>query len=93
MDLFLYHQTLTKFWKDLCITEFVVFVEVIFSLQIGFRQKYSANYALIYLTDKIKPKIDKHNYACRIFLDFQKAFDSNILSKKLEYYGARSISN
>ena len=70
--------------------------EIIFSLQFGFRQKYSTTHALIYLTDKIRHEIDKGNYACGIFVDFQKTFhtvDHHILLKELEYYGVRGISN
>ena len=70
--------------------------EIIFSLQFGFRQKYFTTHALIHLTDKIRHEIDKGNYACGIFVDFQKAFDTvdhHILLKKLEYYGVRGISN
>ena len=70
--------------------------EIIFSLQFGLRQKYSTTHALIHLTDKIRNEIDKSNYACGIFVDFQKAFnavDHHILLKKLEYYGVRGISN
>ena len=35
----------------------------LFSLQFGFRQKYSTTHALIHLTDKIRHEIDKGNYA------------------------------
>ena len=69
---------------------------MIFSIQLGFRQKYSPTHALIHLTDKIRHEIDKGNYACGIFVDFQKAFDTvdhHILLKKLENYGVRGISN
>ena len=70
--------------------------EIIFPLQFGFCQKYSTTHALIHLTDKTRHEIDKGNYACGIFVDFQKAFDTvdhHILLKKLEYYGVRRISN
>ena len=70
--------------------------EIIFSFQFGFRHKYSTTHALIHLVDKIRHEIDKGNYACGIFVDFQKVFDTvdhHILLKKLEYYGVRGISN
>ena len=70
--------------------------EIISSLQFGFCQKYSATHALIHLTDNMRHDIDKGNYACGIFVDFQKNFDTvdhHILLKKLEYYGVRRISN
>ena len=60
--------------------------EFIFSLEFGFRQKYSTTHALTHLTDKIKRETDKSNYACAIFVDFQKAFhavDHHYLLKKL----------
>lgn len=49
--------------------------------------KHSTTHALIHLTDKIKNKIDKENYACRLFVKF------HILLKELESYGVRVISN
>ena len=48
---------------------------IIFSLQFGFRHKYSTTHSLIYLTDKIRHEIDKGKYACGIFVDFKKAFN------------------
>ena len=58
--------------------------EIIFSLKFGFCQKYTTH-ALIHLTDKIRHETDQGNYACGIFVDFQKAFntvDHHILLKK-----------
>ena len=49
-----------------------------------------------FVTDKVRHEIDKGNYACGIFVDFQNAFDTvghYILPKKLEYYSVRGISN
>ena len=43
-------------------------------------------HALIHLTDKIRQQLDKWNFACGIFIDFQKAFDTvdhQILVQKL----------
>ena len=91
---------MTKFWKDLRITDLITSwkkKKSHISHQFGFRQKYSTTHALIHLTDKIRHEIDKGNYACGIFVDFQKAFntvDHHILLKKtIEYYGVRGISN
>ena len=70
--------------------------EIIFSLQFGFRQKYSTIHALIHLTYKIRHEIEKGKYVCGIFVEFKKPFntaDHHILLKKLEYYGVRGISN
>ena len=97
IDQFHYYLTLTKFWKDLYITDFTTFQKKkTFSLQFDFQQKYSTNNALIYLTDKIRQEINKSNCTCEIFVDFQKNFetvDHYILLEKLEHYGFRGISN
>ena len=65
-------------------------------MQLGFRQKHSTSHAFIHLTDKIREQLDKGNFACGIFVDFQKAFDTvdhQILIQKLNYYGIRGIEN
>ena len=62
--------------------------------QFGFRKKQSTNHALITITEKIQNALDNNQYACGVFLDFQKAFDTvnhKILLSKLECYGIRSI--
>ena len=68
---------------------------IIIKLQYGFQQKYLITHALIHWTNKIRLEIDKGNYACGIFADFQKALstiDHHKQFKKLEYYGVREIS-
>ena len=60
----------------------------IYDLQFGFRQKYSTSHALIHLTDKIREQLDTGNFACAIFFDLQKAFDTlgyDILIQKLNH--------
>ena len=62
--------------------------------QFGFRKKHSTNHALITITETIRNALDNNQYACGVFLDFQKAFDTvnhKILHSKLECYGIRSI--
>ena len=51
---------------------------------------------MIPLTDKIREQLDKGNFGCRIFVDFQKAYnrvDQNILIQKYNYYGERGTAN
>ena len=68
----------------------------IYELQFGFRAKHSTNHALLSLTEMIRHALDNSNFACGIFIDLQKAFDTvshDILLKKLEHYGIRGIAN
>ena len=68
----------------------------IYELQFGFRAKHSTNHALFSLTEMIREALDNSNFACGIFIDLQKAFDTvdhHILLKKLEYYGIRGLAN
>ena len=69
---------------------------LIYSLQFGFRQKYSTVHALISLTENIRKNLDESNIGCGIFVDLQKAFDTvehDILLSKLEHYGIRGLAN
>ena len=69
---------------------------IIYNLQFGFRQKFSASHALINLTEKIRQALDEGYIGCGISVDLQKAFgkvDHEILLPKLDYYGIRGISN
>ena len=50
---------------------------------------------LISITEKIRTALDSGHYACGVFIDLQKAFDTvdhNILVSKLEYYGVCGIA-
>ena len=61
---------------------------LIYSLQFGFRQKYSTVHALISLTENIRKNLDEGNIGCGIFVDFQKAFDTvehDTLLSKVEH--------
>ena len=69
----------------------------IFNLkQFGFKKNFSTAHAIINLTDSIENEFDKNNFACGIFNDLHKAFDTvdrEILLKKLWHYGVRGIDN
>ena len=70
--------------------------QCIYSLQFGFRKKHSTNHTLIDITENIRQALDSKNFACGVFVDLQKAFDTvnhDILISKLEHYGIRGIAN
>ena len=51
----------------------------IYSLQFGFRQKYSTAHALISLTEDIRKKLNKANIDCGIFVDLEEKALWNII--------------
>ena len=68
--------------------------DCLFTYQFGFRNHHSTNYALICITEKIRKNLDEANFACGVFLDFQKAYDTvnhEILLSKLQHYGVGGV--
>ena len=81
------HDRIYKFLEDF---------QCIYSLQFGFQKKHSTSDALIDITETIRQALDNKKFACSIFVDLQKAFDTvnhDILIVKLEHYGIRGTAN
>ena len=92
-------SNLNKILEKLMFNRIYKFLEnkkCIYDLQFGFRSKHSTNHTLIQITENIRKALDNKQYACGIFIDLQKAFDTvnhHILLDKLNYYGIRGTGN
>ena len=68
----------------------------IYTKQFGFRKAHSTVDTLINITERIRESLDKGEFACGVFVDLQKAFDTvdhEILLAKLNHYGIRGVIN
>ena len=64
----------------------------LYNLQFGFIHCHSTTHTLVTICDEIQRAIDTADYACGVFIDLQKAFDTvnhKILIEKLYHYGIR----
>ena len=48
----------------------------LYKKQFGFQNSHSTNHVLITTTETIGEALDRDEYSCGVFLDFQKAFDT-----------------
>ena len=56
------------------------------------QKQHSTTHALTDITETVRKALDDNEFACGVFLDFKKAFDTvnhRILIKKLKHYGVR----
>ena len=68
----------------------------IYVRQFGFRKSHSTIHTLINIVARIRRRLDKGEFACGVFVDLQKAFDTvdhEILLSKLRHYGIRGRAN
>ena len=73
-------SNISKLLEELMYSRLYSFLNIfncITELQIGFRANHSTSHALISITEKIREILDSGNFACGVFIDFQKAFDSS----------------
>ena len=76
--------------------DFLDISNIIYKLQFGFRKRYSTNHNLLSIIEDIRSNLDNKTYACGVFIDLEKAFDTVnhvILLNKLSHYGIRGIAN
>ena len=92
-------SNINKIFEKLLHSRLVSFLEkysCLYSLQFGFRKGLSTSHAVLYLTELIRESIDKGGFACGVFLDLKKAFDTvehSILLQKMSHYGVRGTAN
>lgn len=86
----------SKIYEKLVHDQVMAYLEskkILYDYQSGFRNSFSTESALVYLTDKIKANMDKGLFSGLVLMDLQKAFDTvdhNILVKKLKCIGFNS---
>uniref|UniRef100_A0A7M5VBW5 Reverse transcriptase domain-containing protein n=1 Tax=Clytia hemisphaerica TaxID=252671 RepID=A0A7M5VBW5_9CNID len=74
------------------VVEFLNQFNQIYSRQFGFRKGHSTTHTLMNILERIREHLDGGGFACGVFVDLQKAFDTvdhEILISKLDHYGIR----
>ena len=91
-------SNLEKILEKLMYSRLVSFLdrfEIIYSKQFGFRKKHSTSDIVNIIVERIRKALDDGQYACGVFVDLQKAFDTvdhEILLQKLKHYGIRNTA-
>ena len=89
----------SKLYEKYMYSGFYAFLEkykLLFKKQFGFRNNHSTSHALISLIDLVREYLDNNYFACGLFINLQKAFDTvnrEILLVKLDFYGIRGLAN
>ena len=76
--------------------EFFEKKQILYYRQFGFRKDFSTNHAILTLLKSIQKALDDRQFACGIFIDLEKAFDTvshDIPLENLNHYGIRSTAN
>lgn len=90
---------ISKIFERLVYNRLLTFInnnDILSPYQFGFLPGRSSAHALVNFVDEISNAFERKMYACGIFLDLSKAFDTlnhDILLYKLNYYGIRGIAN
>ena len=92
-------SNLEKIYEKVMYSRLIGFLEEnnqIYSRQFGFRKSHSTENTLINIVERIRNSLDNGEFACGVFVDLQKAFDTvdhEILLAKLNHYGVRDTAN
>ena len=84
-------SNLDKIIEKLMYNRIIQFLEddkIIYYKQFGFRKNFSTAHAIITHIENVRSAFDNNRFACRIFIDLVKAFDTvhhNMLLSKLNY--------
>ena len=76
--------------------EFLKEKQILYYRQFGFRKDFSTNHVILTLLESMQKALDDRQFACRIFIDLKKAFDTvshDILLEKLNQCCIRGIAN
>ena len=92
-------SNIEKILEKLICERFYAFLNknnVIYNLQVKFRQQYCSSHVLINITDSVRKSLGDENIGCGVSIDLKKAFDSvdhQIPLAKLNHYYILGVSN